>query len=164
MGLASCRLRNLLTQAEKDVKQKMANNLIPLFPEIKTGLPSRNFDIFMDGGSLTIPLVLLNYLNHRQAIVFASLHLFLNSLRFDQEFEFFIYKRMKWAKIPLDRWANWLRISKNTLRSAIDFLLLFGVILSMEDKYNPMDRTKMYTVNYKHKKITYLDEGEFDYE
>lgn len=155
---------NLLTQPEKDVKQKMSNNLIPLFPEIEAGESKRNLDIFLDAECLTIPMILLNYMNHRQAVVFASLHLFLNSPLFDQEFEFFIFKRMKWVKMTMGRWADILRISKNTLRTALNHLTILGMVLIQEDENDPMEHTRMYTINYKHKKITYMDRGEFDYE
>ena len=155
--------KNLLTLPEKDVKKKMETNLINLFPEVKTDGPKRNLDIFLDAECMMIPLILLNYMNHRQAIVFASLHLFLNSPLFDQEFEFFIHKRMKWVKITMGRWTDTLRISTNTLRSALSHLTLLGMVLVEEINSDPMEHTRMYTVNYKHKKITYFDEGEFDY-
>lgn len=140
------------------------NNLIPLFPEVETKGPKRNLDIFLDAECMMIPLILLNYMTHRQAIVFASLHLFLNSPLYDQEFEFFIHKRMKWAKMTMGRWADALRISKNTLRSALNHLTLLGMVLIQENESDPMEHTRMYTIDYKHKKITYMDRGEFDYE
>ena len=152
-----------LTYPEKDVKQKMENKLIPLFPEVETNEPKRNLDIFLDAECMTIPMILLNYMNHRQAVVFASLHLFLNSPLYEHEFDFFIHKRMKWVKMTMGRWADTLRISTNTLRSALNHLTLLGMVLIQEDEIDLMEHTRMYTVNYKHKKITYMDRGEFDY-